>query len=147
MPDADPVARHARLGDLEQRLADPVAVADADLVVGEALDREVLAELAVGEVVAPELALPVAVGVDLVDEHRAVLAAVRAPVGLVVAVDVDPPHHPRPVDRLLPDRGADGLALPRDLSRAADVERTRRPVIAAGAGHGCPRSTPSRIIG
>ena len=47
-PDADAVARHARLGDLEQRPADAVAVADADLVVGEALDGEVLAELAEG---------------------------------------------------------------------------------------------------
>ena len=82
-PDPDAEARHAGLGDLESRLADAVAVADADLVVGEALDREVLAELAVGEVVASELPLPVAVGIDLVDEHRAMLAAVgeRGPPG------------------------------------------------------------------
>ena len=75
--DADPVAGDPRLGDLEQRGADPVAVADADLVVGEPLDREVLAELPVHEVVAPELALPVAVRRDLVDEDRSMLAAVR----------------------------------------------------------------------
>ena len=121
--DADAVARDARLGDLEQRLADAVAVPDADLVVRQALDGEVLAELAVGEVVASELALPVAVGVDLVDEHRAMLAAVREPVSLVVAVDVDAADHPRAVDRLLPDRRPDGLALPFDLSRSADVDR------------------------
>ena len=47
--DADAVTGDARLGDLEQRVADPVAVADADLVVGQALDGEVLAELAGGE--------------------------------------------------------------------------------------------------
>ena len=45
-PDPDPVARDPRLGDLEERRADAIPVADADLVVAEPLDREVLAELA-----------------------------------------------------------------------------------------------------
>ena len=69
--------------------ADPVAVADADLVVAEPLDREVLAELSVDEVVSSELALPVAVRVDLVDEDGALLAAVPREVALAVAVDVE----------------------------------------------------------
>ena len=76
--------------DLEDRGADPVAVADADLVVAQPLDGEVLAELAVDEVVAAELALPVAVGVELVDEHGPLLAAVPGQVALAVAVDVEP---------------------------------------------------------
>ena len=38
-PDPDAIAGHAWLGDLEQRRADAEAVADADLVVGEAFDR------------------------------------------------------------------------------------------------------------
>jgi hypothetical protein len=122
-PDADAVARHPRLGDLEERAADAVAVADADLVVLQPLDREVLAELPIAEVVAAELALPIPVGAQLIDEDRAMLAAVRQAVGLVVAVDVDPPHHPRAVHGGLPDRGANRLALPRDLARPADVER------------------------
>ena len=46
-PDADAVARDPRLADLEQRRTDAVAVTDADLVIGEAGDREVLAELPV----------------------------------------------------------------------------------------------------
>src|SRR5262249_59716584 len=96
--DADPVAGDARLSDLEERVADSIAVADADLVVRETLDGEVLPELAVGEVISSKLALPVAVGVDLLDEHRAMLAAVRQAIRLVVAVDVDPAHHPRTVD-------------------------------------------------
>ena len=143
-PDADAVARHARLGDLEQRLADPVAIADADLVVGEALDGEVLAELPVGEVASSQFALPVAVGLDLVDEHGAVLATVRKPVGLVVAVDVDPPHHARPSDRLLPDRGADGLALPLDLAGATDVDGQKPAAHCAGHGVGARRRWPRR---
>ena len=95
----DPVARDAWLGDLEHGVADPVAVADADLVVGEALDGEVLAELPVHEVVAAELALPVAVGVELVDEDGALLAAVAGEIALAVAVDVQPAHPARPADR------------------------------------------------
>ena len=74
--DPDAVAGDAGLGDLEDGGADPVAVADADLVVAQPLDGEVLAELPVDEVASSELALPVAVGVDLVDEDGALLAAV-----------------------------------------------------------------------
>ena len=87
--DADAVAGDARLGDLEHGRADPVAVADADLVVAQPFDGEVLAELPVDEVVAAELALPVAVRVDLVDEHGALLAAVAGQIALAVAVDVE----------------------------------------------------------
>ena len=121
--DADAVAGDPWLGHLEQCPTDAVAVADADLAVGEALDGEVLAELAVPEVVPSELALPIAVGVDLVDEHRAMLAAMGNPVGLVVAVDVDAPDHSRVGHRVLPDRRLDGLALPLHLAWAADVDR------------------------
>ena len=46
-PQANPVAGHPGLGDLELGLPDPVPVADAHLVVGQAVDSEVLAELAV----------------------------------------------------------------------------------------------------
>ena len=60
-PDAHPVAGDPRLGHLELRLADPVAIADAHLVVCEAADREVLPELPVLEVVAAQLRLPVPV--------------------------------------------------------------------------------------
>ena len=74
--DPDAVAGDARLRDFEDGGADLVAVADADLVVAESFDGEVLAELSVDEVVSSELAFPVAVGVDLVDEDGALLAAV-----------------------------------------------------------------------
>jgi hypothetical protein len=50
--------------------------------------------LAVGEVVAAEMPLPVVVGLDLVVEHGAVLAAVTVGVALSVAVDVEAAHHP-----------------------------------------------------
>ena len=98
------MAGHPGLGHLEQGAADPVAVPDADLVVGEALDGEVLAELAGHEVVAAQLALPVAVGGDVVDVDGAVLATVRDEVGLGVAGDVEPADPPAVADLGLPDR-------------------------------------------
>ena len=111
------------LADFEERRADPVAVTDADVVVGEPFDGEVLTELPVGEVVAAEELLPVAVGLDLVDEHRPVDAAVSSEVALAVAVDVEPPNDPSTVDGLLPDPGVDGAPFPLDITRHADVHR------------------------
>ena len=89
----DPVAGDPGLGDLELRLADPVPVPDAHLVVGQAVDGEVLPELAVHEVVAPEVLLPVLVGLDLVDQYGPLLAAVSVQVALAVPVDVEPADH------------------------------------------------------
>ena len=82
------------------------------------LDGEVLAELPVDEIVAFELALPVAIGVELVDEHRALLAAVPGEVTLSVAVDVELAHPARAGDRVLEDAGEDGLPLPRHVLAA-----------------------------
>jgi hypothetical protein len=97
--DADPAAGDARLGHLEDGAPDPVAVSDARLVVGEALDGEVLAELAGYEVRAPELVFPVAVRVGLIHEDRALLAAVTGEVSLPVPVDVEPANPDPPGDR------------------------------------------------
>ena len=124
-PNPDPEARHSRLGDFEDCGADSVAIADADLLVAQALDREVLAELSVDEVVSAELAFPVAIRLDLVDEDCPVLAAVGFPIRLLVSVDVDLAHHPRAFDRVLPDGSTHRLSLPLDVTRLADVERQK----------------------
>jgi hypothetical protein len=120
--DPDAIARHPRLGDFEQGLADAVAVTDAHLVIGEPVDGEVLAELAVAEIVTLKLPLPVAIRVDLVDEHGAMLAAVRLPVRLIIAVDVEPADHSRTVDRVLPDRRPHRLTVPGDIPGPTDVD-------------------------
>ena len=120
---ADPVAGDAGLGNLELRLADAVPVADADLVIGQAVDGQVLTELAVGQVVAPEVPPPVLIGLDLVDEHGPLLATVALRVALAVAVDVKTAHHLRPGHRLLPDPRVNGLALPRHVLGHPDVDR------------------------
>jgi hypothetical protein len=54
--DAHPVTGNARLRHFEQSAADPVTVADVDLLVRQAVDGEVLPELPIGEVVSTELA-------------------------------------------------------------------------------------------
>ncbi len=122
-PDADAIAGDARLGDLEQGAADPVAIADKDAVVGQAFDREVLAELAVDEVAPSELLLPVAVGFDLVDEDRAALAAVAGEIALAVPVEIQPARAQTPRRRLLPDAGMYDAASPRDVAWEADIDR------------------------
>ena len=96
--DADPVAGDAGLSHLEQRTADPVAVADAHLVVGQALDGEVLAELPIREVLAAELSLPVAVRGQLIHERRPLLTSVTGEVGLSITIHVEAPHHAPPRD-------------------------------------------------
>jgi hypothetical protein len=54
--DADPVAGDARLRHLEERSADAMLVANTHLVVGQAIDREVLAELPKSEAAPPSVA-------------------------------------------------------------------------------------------
>ena len=138
--DPDAVAGDARLCDLEERAADAVAVADADLVVVQPVDREVLTELSMAEVVSPELALPVAIRVELVDEDGALLAAVTRKIALPVAVDVEPPHAARAGDGALEDAGEDRLPLPGHLLRLPDVDRHQGShVFGFGLGRGVRR--------
>jgi len=115
-PDADAVARNPRLCYLEQGIPDPVAVADAHLIVGQAFDGEILAELAVSEVTTAELALPIVVGLDLIDHHRPVLTPVPRQIPLAVTVDVESPDHAPAGDRLLPYPGMDSPSAPRNVS-------------------------------
>ena len=95
--------------------------ADAHLVVLQSVDGAVLAELSVDDVVAAELLLLVAVGVDLIDEHGAVLTAVPPQVPLPVTLDIEPADHLRPSNRCLPDAGVHGTAAPRQVAWEADV--------------------------
>ena len=73
---ADTVARHARLGDFEERPADPIAVADADFAVGQAVHGEVLSELPEGEIISLQLTLPIVIRIHLVDKNGALLSTV-----------------------------------------------------------------------
>src|SRR6266850_4765542 len=119
----DAVAGNPGLGHLEQGGPDPVAVADAYLVVRQPLDGEVLAELPVGQIVPAEPFLPVAIRFDLIDEDRALLPSVAAEIGLPVAFDVEPLDAATTLYRVLPDAGAHGFSAPLDVARQPDVNR------------------------
>src|SRR5689334_8662798 len=114
-------AGDAGLGDLELGIADPVSVADADVMIGHAGYGEVLSEVAGHQVVAAKVVAPVVVRLGLVDHHRPLLAAVTGEIALAVSVDVEPAHHHGSVDRGLPDSGADRLTVPRHVFRHTDV--------------------------
>jgi hypothetical protein len=115
------VTSHARLRHLEQSATDAVSVANAHLLVREAVDREVLTELSIGEIVPAQLALPMAIGVDLINENSTVLAAMPSQVSLPIAIDVEPADQARALNRRFPNGGVDGLPLPGDILREAHV--------------------------
>src|SRR5436190_3495685 len=122
-PNADAIAGDTRLRDLEQRAADPIAVADAHGVVGQSFDREVLAELSVDEVGPLQLLLPVAIRFNLVDEDRALLASVPGQVALTVSVEIQAADATAASQRLLPDRGVHRAPLPHDVAWESDIHR------------------------
>src|SRR5712691_2261373 len=118
----DAVAGDPGLGHLEQSSPDPEAVADADLVIRQPLDGEVLAELPVGEIAPAQLLRPVAIRFDLINENRTLLPPVSAEISLPVAFDVQPLDAATTLHRFLPDGRAHGSSAPLDVSRQADVD-------------------------
>jgi hypothetical protein len=67
--------------------------------------------------------LPIAIGVDLIDENGPMLAAVSGQIPLTIAVDIEPPHHPPALNRCLPNSSVNSLPLPRDVTRKTHVYR------------------------
>jgi hypothetical protein len=86
--DAYAITGHARLGHLKDRAADPVTISNAYLVIGQAVDRKVLAELTVVELATAKVGLPIAIRVHLVDHHRAVFSSVAGEISLSVSIYV-----------------------------------------------------------
>ncbi len=119
---ADTVARHARLGDFEQRSADPIAVADAHLAVGQALDGKILSELSEAEIISLQFTFPIVIRIHLVDENGAMLSTVTMQVALRIAVNVEAPDHALSHDRVLPYGRVDDLPAPCNLAGKADVD-------------------------
>jgi hypothetical protein len=92
-PDADAVARYARLCHFKFSTTDAVAIANADLVIRKSLDGEVFSELAESKIVAAQKALPVMVRIHLVDEYGALLPSVTRQIGLRIALNIESAHH------------------------------------------------------
>jgi len=73
------------------------------------------------KILAAELSLPVAIRFHLVDHHRAVLASMPGEIPLSIASDIRAADGNPPLDWLLPNRGVDFLALPRDVTRKPNI--------------------------
>src|SRR5271165_977430 len=86
--DTDPVASDARLRHFEECVANAIPVTNTNLVVREAIDGEVLAELAVRKVFAPKLVFQVSIGACLIHEDRTMLTAVSREISLDTAVSI-----------------------------------------------------------
>src|SRR5712671_1991142 len=121
--DADPVTCDARLRHFKQGAPDPIAIADAHLLVGQPFDGEILPELPIAEAASAKMALPIAIGLNLVDKDGPMRAAVPHQVPLAITVDVEPLHHPPALNGRLPNGGVDGLSLPRDIAWQTHVDR------------------------
>jgi hypothetical protein len=121
--DADLVTCDARLRHFKHGAPDPIAIADAHLVVGQPFDGEILPELPIAEVASVEMALPIAIGLNLVNKDGPMLAAVPHQIPLTIALDVEPPRHPPALNGRLPNGGVDRLSLPRDIARQTNVDR------------------------
>src|SRR5262245_25340482 len=122
-PNADAIAGHARLSDLEERAADLITIADAHGIVRQSFDREVLAELSVSEVAPLQLLLPIAIRFDLVDKDRALLTPVPGQVALTVSVEIQPADPTAAAHWIFPDPGVHSPTLPLDVQRKSDVHR------------------------
>src|SRR5215470_704010 len=122
-PNADAIASNTGLGDLKQRAADLITVTDANDIVGQSFDREILAELSVDKVGPLQLLLPIAIRFDLVDKDGALLASVPGQVALTIPVQIQPAHPTASTHGFLPDSGVHCATLPLNVARKSDVYR------------------------
>ena len=61
------------------------------------------------------------VGVDLIDQNRSVLAAMRSEIALAVTVDIQPPNQASVLDRILPHARVHGLIGPGNVTRKSNI--------------------------
>src|SRR5262249_18490708 len=103
------------------RAADLITVADADGIIRQSLDCEVLAELPMDEVGALQFLQPIAIRFELVDEDGALFSPVPTQIALPVTVQVQPADPAAANHWILPDRGVHSAAPPLDVAWKADV--------------------------
>jgi hypothetical protein len=111
------------LSDLEKCVANLITIANAHSIVGQAFDREVLAELSMDEVGPLQLRLPIAIRFDLINEDGALLTPVSGKVALAVSLQIQAPNPTAAAHRILPDRSVHGATLPLDVARESDIHR------------------------
>jgi hypothetical protein len=101
--DANAVARYARLCYFKCRIADAISIANADLIIGQSFNSEGFSELAESKIVTAQKALPVMVGIHLVDEYGTLLAAMTGEIGLRITIDIELTHHSSSINWKFPD--------------------------------------------
>ncbi len=88
---------------------------------GQALDGQVFAKLAILEIIPLKIGFPVAIGLELIHHHRAMLSTMSSQVSLSIAIDIETARHQSSGHGLLPDSGAHHLALPLDVARETHI--------------------------
>ena len=119
--DADAVARYAWLRYFKFSTADAISIADADLVIRKSLNGEVFSELTEGKIVTAQKALPVVIGIHLVDKNGALLPTMTGEIALRITIDIELAHHSPSLNRTLPDRGTDSLTVPCHVAWKTDI--------------------------
>jgi hypothetical protein len=107
---------------VSQRPADPIAIADTDLALGQALYGEVFSELPEGEIAPLQFTLRVVIRIHLVDKHSVVLSTVTDQITLCGAIDVETAKQSPSLHRPLPHRRVDSLTAPCDLVGKTNVD-------------------------
>src|ERR1700679_2508614 len=111
-PYTDSITRDARLRHFKERTTDPVSISDAYFVIGKTIDGQVLPELAIFAVVTLKIGFPVTIGVELINHHSTVLAAMACEIALTIPIKIEAARHHPAFYGALPDSCADYFALP-----------------------------------
>jgi hypothetical protein len=109
------------LRDFEKRAANPITITDADGIVRQSFDCEILAKLTMNKVSSLQLFLPIPIGFDLIHENGALLTTVPGQVPLTISLDIQPADSTAARHRIFPDRGMYRAPLPRNVAWKSDV--------------------------
>jgi hypothetical protein len=110
------------LRDLKYRTADSVPVSDADLIVRQTIDSEILSELSELKIITPEFALPISIRLDLIDHHGTLFATMTLKICLAIAIKIQSPSKNTMRYGTLQDRGTNKLALPFNFAWKTDID-------------------------
>ncbi|MGB8475915.1 MAG: hypothetical protein WCE61_17680 [Candidatus Acidiferrum sp.] len=83
----------------------------------------VLAKLSVDEISSFQLLLPIAVGLNLINEDGSMLTSVPGQVALTVSLEIQAADATATTHRTLPDPGVYRALLPHDIARKPHVHR------------------------
>jgi hypothetical protein len=117
----DAVARNARLRRFKYRVTNAISIANTDLTVSEPFNSKVFSELAEDKVVASEEALPVVIGIHLINKNGALLPTMPGEIALPIAGNIELAHHCSVRHWRFPYPGADRLTVPHHIAWKTDI--------------------------